>query len=579
MPMPTPVITRRPRTALSLSRLALIFAAGCALTTAAASAQVAIDLRFQPHVISFSPLDPPVYVLFSFLTATGFSDETNPANRVRIVSGDGSFTAEVTPGTFSSGSSSIGLQSVGELEALILNTGVWNMEVYDGNDATTMNYSFTVSTQNLQDDFLRPISVDAVPDVTIDPSPSFNFSIPPSFNPAAEYSSSFAAIFANINGSNSVFSPSLSINDTSWAPDGPLNNDIYLFYLRFDQPDCPSTLVEATYPEPIDGFPLSSFSQSVSATSESQVARLRVGEVGNYSVQLIVDPAVLNFSPFDPAQYILGVLPSATGFVDESNLNNYVRFESIPFNFSGDLYPARGTGSGTTGSTTHPSTQGLIQVINGSTQWQLSLTDGTTGSTSVFNVNLNCLGFDDSFLSPTILDVAPGDIISATPTFNFSRAPASVFDAAYTSAFAFLVGTQPGNSYSSPAITPLDFSWTPDGPIAPDTYTVIVGAQNSKPTESYFQIGQPTFASGASASATFSAFTTTFSTTGQSGDLVSQTYCPADFNQDGGIDGADVEAFFDQWSIADPTADVDQSGGIDGADVEYYFVIWQNAGC
>lgn len=579
MPMPASVITRCPRPLACLSRLALIAAAGCALTTAAASAQVAIDLRFEPHVISFSPVNSPVYVLFSFLTATGFSDEANPANRVRIVSGDGSFTAEVTPGVFSGGSSSVGLDSVGELDARIINAGVWNMEVYDGNDDTTMNYSFTVSSQNLQDDFLRPISVDAVPDVAIDPSPSFNFSIPPSSNPAAEYSSSFAAMFANNNSSNSVFSPELSINDTSWAPDGPLNNDVYLFYLRFDQPNCPSTLVEATYPEPIDGLPLSSFSQSVTAVSESQVAQLRVGEAGSYSVQLTLDPAVLNFSPLDPALYIMGIGINATGFVDESNVDNYVRFESIPFNFSGDLYPARGTGSGTTGSTAHSSPQDLIQVINGTSQWQLSLTDGTTGSTSVFNVNLNCLGFDDTFLRPTILDVAPNDSITLNPTFNFPRDPATVVDAEYTSAFAFLLGTQPANNYSSPAITPLDSSWTPDGPIAPDTYTVVIGAQNPEPTESYFQVGQPTFVSGATASATFSSFTTTFGTYGQSGHLVAQAYCPADFNEDGGIDGADVEAFFANWTIADPSADVNQDGGIDGADVEYYFVIWQNAGC
>ncbi|MBL8999692.1 MAG: hypothetical protein JNK25_00985 [Phycisphaerae bacterium] len=53
--------------------------------------------------------------------------------------------------------------------------------------------------------------------------------------------------------------------------------------------------------------------------------------------------------------------------------------------------------------------------------------------------------------------------------------------------------------------------------------------------------------------------------------------CVADFNEDGGIDGADVEAFFAAWeSQSDPRADVNQDGGIDGADVEAFFSQWEN---
>jgi hypothetical protein len=55
--------------------------------------------------------------------------------------------------------------------------------------------------------------------------------------------------------------------------------------------------------------------------------------------------------------------------------------------------------------------------------------------------------------------------------------------------------------------------------------------------------------------------------------------CPADFNRDGGVDGADIEAFFMAWQAADPDADVNQDGGVDGSDVEVFFVSWQNGGC
>jgi len=55
--------------------------------------------------------------------------------------------------------------------------------------------------------------------------------------------------------------------------------------------------------------------------------------------------------------------------------------------------------------------------------------------------------------------------------------------------------------------------------------------------------------------------------------------CVADFNRDGGVDGADVEAFFLSWSAAEPFADVNLDGGIDGEDVEVFFARWQQGGC
>ncbi|MBL9000256.1 MAG: hypothetical protein JNK25_03885 [Phycisphaerae bacterium] len=55
--------------------------------------------------------------------------------------------------------------------------------------------------------------------------------------------------------------------------------------------------------------------------------------------------------------------------------------------------------------------------------------------------------------------------------------------------------------------------------------------------------------------------------------------CFADFNQDGGIDGSDVEAFFLAWESAESNADVNQDGGIDGGDVETFFTAWEAGEC
>ncbi|MBS0195616.1 MAG: hypothetical protein JSR77_02555 [Planctomycetes bacterium] len=51
--------------------------------------------------------------------------------------------------------------------------------------------------------------------------------------------------------------------------------------------------------------------------------------------------------------------------------------------------------------------------------------------------------------------------------------------------------------------------------------------------------------------------------------------CPADYNQDGGVDGADVGAFFPDWENSAACADVNLDGGIDGGDVEAFFAAWE----
>jgi len=55
--------------------------------------------------------------------------------------------------------------------------------------------------------------------------------------------------------------------------------------------------------------------------------------------------------------------------------------------------------------------------------------------------------------------------------------------------------------------------------------------------------------------------------------------CFADFDENGGVDGGDIEAFFIAWSASLGAADTNIDGGIDGADVEVFFVQWQAGGC
>ncbi|MBS0197761.1 MAG: hypothetical protein JSR77_13485 [Planctomycetes bacterium] len=61
--------------------------------------------------------------------------------------------------------------------------------------------------------------------------------------------------------------------------------------------------------------------------------------------------------------------------------------------------------------------------------------------------------------------------------------------------------------------------------------------------------------------------------------IVTAAPCPADFNQDGGVDGGDVQDFFAAWEMGDFTADVNVDGGVDGADVSAFFAAWEAGGC
>ncbi len=66
----------------------------------------------------------------------------------------------------------------------------------------------------------------------------------------------------------------------------------------------------------------------------------------------------------------------------------------------------------------------------------------------------------------------------------------------------------------------------------------------------------------------------------QAAELTLDDYiCPADYNQDGGIDSSDVDAFFADWIDSVPASDVNRDGGIDAADVDYFFEVWSNGGC
>lgn len=546
--------------------------------TSLAQAQVHVSVAFRPQVISFSPMGSPVYVLFADVSASGFNDDGNVGNSVVITSGSGSFSAHTEPGLGSGGSSSAGFSSSFDLSNAISASGTWTMSITDGDLGTTSLYTMSVTSPGIDADYLRPIILDVTPDSPIPASPSFNFSIDPAANFDAEYTAASAAMFAS-NPSNSVFSPIVYPTDTSWTPDGPLADDNYLLYIAFTNFDCPQWLVEASYPEQVDGpAVLETFNTSVYVMTESQAPNLAVGNANPYQVDVSLSPDVISFSPSDPDLYILSINLNATGFVDEFNEDNFVRLVSNDGLFSADLYPARGTGSGTTGSVGLLSGEFLAFTINNGSGWTLSITDGTTLQTHEYTVNITTPGFPVDLIRAIGQPTEPNSEISETPTFDFSLLEAQSPEYDYTNAFAFLIGAEPGNFASSPALTVNDRSWTPDSLLIPDTYILVLGMSNEYVDPMLFDVSNPAGNTPGAPPVNLS-HTVRSATYAQRSGLVISSYCPADFNLDGGVDGSDVSSFFESWEAGDSLADVNRDGGVDGSDIDTFFTAWEAGGC
>jgi hypothetical protein len=55
--------------------------------------------------------------------------------------------------------------------------------------------------------------------------------------------------------------------------------------------------------------------------------------------------------------------------------------------------------------------------------------------------------------------------------------------------------------------------------------------------------------------------------------------CAADYDQNGGVDGGDLAAFFSDFEAGETCADVDNNGGVDGGDLAFFFAVFEAGGC
>jgi hypothetical protein len=55
--------------------------------------------------------------------------------------------------------------------------------------------------------------------------------------------------------------------------------------------------------------------------------------------------------------------------------------------------------------------------------------------------------------------------------------------------------------------------------------------------------------------------------------------CAADYDNNGGVDGGDLGAFFADFEAGETCADVDGNGGVDGGDLGFFFAVFEAGGC
>ena len=55
--------------------------------------------------------------------------------------------------------------------------------------------------------------------------------------------------------------------------------------------------------------------------------------------------------------------------------------------------------------------------------------------------------------------------------------------------------------------------------------------------------------------------------------------CAADYDNNGGVDGGDLAAFFADFEAGESCADVDGNGGVDGGDLGFFFQVFEAGGC
>lgn len=187
-----------------------------------------------------------------------------------------------------------------------------------------------------------------------------------------------------------------------------------------------------------------------------------------FSMSMHFNAQVIRFAPADPETYSLFATADVTGWTDPFSADNRVQIMSNSGHFFGQTDPT-GSGSTSAGFATFGE---LSNAITSDTAWAVEVRDGATGTLYNYAFDLDGTALvADHMRSAIVTSHNPGDIIPATPTFEWAIAPAADPANEYTSVGPFVFGPTP---VSTPAIGVNETTWTPDTPLSAGVYSFIV---------------------------------------------------------------------------------------------------------
>lgn len=200
----------------------------------------------------------PELCLFPGIAVSGFSDELHPDNLGRVTSLNGAHAGQT-----GKGSSSAAFETVAELRDSADDPEGWLVEIVDGATGGLYSYSFSLDVSALVSDHLRRTTIGVLsPGDTIPLNPTFHFIVDQPEDPkdpTVQYELAVAVLL----GPQSYFLPSLSVVDTQWTPEGPIQPGTYRFIVQFQGNADPNTLLVPTTPQPVSSEPpLAGFSYS-----------------------------------------------------------------------------------------------------------------------------------------------------------------------------------------------------------------------------------------------------------------------------------------------------------------------------
>ena len=274
----------------------------------------------------------------------------------------------------------------------------------------------------------------------------------------------------------------------------------------------------------------------------------------------------IKFSPDATNIYAAYISPGVSGFSEFGHPGNFTIIQSP----TGDFTGTEDSQQNTSADSTLFATLGELKGALAAGLWTVSITDGLTAQTYVFNFSIDPSALTADYLRPiTFTGVQPNTFISPNPTFTWTQPSTSNPDALPNQAFNQLYSDDFANIYTTPNIDLNSTSWTPDTTLVNNRYSLFIGKYNSFPNQNIVTASlDPVFPPGATA------YLIPYINTGSASYVFGlRVGCPGDLNNDNAVSTPDLTIFLGQFGqsvIPGTGADFTNDGLVSTPDLAFF---------